>query len=224
MSQNKMCHVPICHNVTNIMDDIMVRKSKIEKSDHYEEIHEKLLTDTSRNVSDWLEETYGEKISYRTLERYKKNKIRMEERVEAEFNKLAEEESKEIVDDSEDIVEKNIEQKTKDTISEIVSKEKSTEDLSNTVAVTMANNMKGVAKVASELPSMFEKAKRDALDPDTNVTFKDVANICIQANKIFSDYFKDTEPDIEVNVNNDIISLSDSIEKSRQKYLQETEK
>ena len=199
----------------------MARANLIESSDHFDEIIERLSRgDKGVDVSRWLEETYNEKISPRTMNRYKKN-IKMEDRVEAELNKRAEENHEKLTSQTEVEVQRQadeIEADKKETQRKKEIKESAEETL-KTVTNTIADNMQGVAKVAAELPAMFEKAKLDAADPDTNVTFKDVTNITLQANRIFADYFKDNEPDIEVNVNNEVIGLSDSIEASRQKYV-----
>ena len=67
----------------------MARKNKIESSDHFDEIVKRLSEgETGASVSAWLENTYNEKISVRTLNRYKRN-INMPKRVEAELNKRA---------------------------------------------------------------------------------------------------------------------------------------
>lgn len=204
----------------------MARVNLIESSDHFDEIVERLSRgDKGVDVSRWLENTYGEKISPRTMNRYKKN-IKMEDRVEAEINKRAKENSEKLESQTEAEVQRQadeIEANEKEAQKRDALKESAEENI-KTVTNTIADNMQGVAKVAAELPAMFEKAKLDAADPTTNVTFKDVTNISLQANRIFAEYFKDNEPDIEVNVNNDVISLSDSIEASRQKYLKEKQK
>lgn len=204
----------------------MARVNLIESSDHFDEIVERLSRgDKGVDVSRWLENTYGEKISPRTMNRYKKN-IKMEDRVEAEINKRAKENSEKLESQTEAEVQRQadeIEANEKEAQKRDALKESAEENI-KTVTNTIADNMQGVAKVAAELPAMFEKAKLDAADPTTNVTFKDVTNITLQANRIFAEYFKDNEPDIEVNVNNDVISLSDSIEASRQKYLKEKQK
>ena len=150
----------------------------------------------------------------------------MEDRVEAEINKRAKENSEKLESQTEAEVQRQadeIEANAKEAQKRDALKESAEENI-KTVTNTIADNMQGVAKVAAELPAMFEKAKLDAADPTTKVTFKDVTNITLQANRIFAEYFKDNEPDIEVNVNNDVISLSDSIEASRQKYLKEKQK
>lgn len=204
----------------------MARKSLIESSDHFDEIVERLSrNETGKDVSAWLKDTYNEEISSRTLNRYKSTKINMEARVEAELNKRAqrkkelqekkkaeklqaEKEQSEKLDNAADSVVQN----TTDI-------RESAEDSIKTVSETIADNMRGVAKVAAEFPATFKKAKMDAQDPDSNVTSKDVARLALDANKLFNDYFKDTTPDVEVNVTNEVIGLSDSIEQSRQKYV-----
>ena len=84
------------------------------------------------------------------------------------------------------------------------------------VAQTIADNMEGVAKVASELPTIFGRAKQDARDPNSKTEWKDVANISIQANKIYNDYFKHEEDNIEININEGFGELADAIKKSRE--------
>jgi hypothetical protein len=191
----------------------LVRKNKVEKSPHFEEIVERLSAGKSaRSVSKWLKDEYNEDISHAALARYNKNCICMEDKVEAELNRRAEERKKKLEEEKEQARKENKIQQEADII-------ESAEETIKSVSETIADNMQGVAKVAAQLPNMFEKAKKDAMDPDTNVTFKDVANITLQANKIFAEYFKDTGTDVEVNVTNEVIGLSDSIEASRQKYV-----
>lgn len=198
----------------------MARKNLIESSDHFDEIVERLArNETGKDVSTWLENTYNEKISPRTLNRYKAEKIRMEERVEAELNRRAEAKKeahrKKVLQENHE----KITNVSEDRIQMRADSNESAEDTIRTVSETIADNMRGVARVAAEFPETFKKAKRDALDPDSNVTSKDVARIALDANKLFNDYFKDAGPDVEVNVNNEVIGLSDSIEQSRQKYV-----
>ena len=75
----------------------MVRKSKVEKSPHFEEIVLRLSQgESARSVSKWLKDSFNEEISHAALARYVKNNIHMEERVEAELNRRAEEKKKKI--------------------------------------------------------------------------------------------------------------------------------
>lgn len=173
----------------------LARKSKIEKSPHYHEIVNKLTAgESTRSVSNWLKKEYDEKISHTALATFYKKNISMEDKVEAELNRRAEEQK---VNDAVDTIE---------TVNETVT----------TVAQTIADNMQGVAKVASRLPEMFSNAVTEASDPNCNTSFKDVANICIQANKIFSDYFKHQDTNVEVNVNRDVtVNLLEKVKKKR---------
>lgn len=200
----------------------MARKSLIESSDHFDEIVERLSrNETGKDVSTWLKDTYNEDISPRTLNRYKATKINMEARVEAELNRRAEKkrELQEKKKAEKLKAEKEQSEKLDNATSAVVQSTTDVEETIRTVSETIADNMRGVAKVAAEFPGIFEKAKKDAQDPDSNVTSKDVARLALDANKLFNDYFKDTGPDVEVNVNNEVIGLSDSIEASRQKYV-----
>ena len=200
----------------------MARKSLIESSDHFDEIVERLSrNETGKDVSTWLKDTYNEDISPRTLNRYKATKINMEARVEAELNRRAEKKRElQKKKKAEKLkAEKEQSEKLDNATSAVVQSTTDVEETIRTVSETIADNMRGVAKVAAEFPGIFEKAKKDAQDPDSNVTSKDVARLALDANKLFNDYFKDTGPDVEVNVNNEVIGLSDSIEASRQKYV-----
>ena len=216
-----LANYDLCNKVLIDVDN-MARKSLIESSDHFDEIVERLSrNETGKDVSEWLKNTYNEEISPRTLNRYKATKINMEARVEAELNKRAQ--KKKELDKkrkSEKLkAEKEQSKKLDNATSKVVQSTTDIEENIKTVSETIADNMQGVAKVAAEFPSMFEKAKKDARDPDSNVTSKDVARLALDANKLYNDYFKDTSPDVEVNVNNEVIGLSDSIEASRQKYV-----
>lgn len=179
----------------------MARKNLIESSDHYEEIIARLSKgDSGAKVSKWLEVQYNEKISPRTLNRYKSKNIKMQDRVEAELNKRQEIKKK----------------KTNDAVQSQADKIESAEDTMNSVASIIADNMEGVAKVAAELPDIFERAKRDAVNPDKKTEWRHVANISIQANKIYNDYFKHEEDNIEININEGFGELADAIKKSRE--------
>ena len=178
----------------------VARKNKVESSPHYNEIVKRLSCgESGRSVSRWLENTYNEKISFAALNRYKNKNIKMEDRVEAELNKRQE-----------------IKNKTEKHVQSQADRIEEAEDTMSIVAQTIADNMEGVAKVAAELPDMFERAKTDAIDPDCKTEWKDVANISIQANKIYNDYFKHEESTIEIDINEGFGELADAIKKSRE--------
>ena len=140
----------------------------------------------------------------------------MENRVEAELNKRASEKS------IDNVVKKKADEK------EVA------EESINIVASTIADNMVKVAGVASNFDDDYEKVKRDADNPDIkNVTSKDVANLSLQANKLYNKYFKKDEANVEVNVNNvDLSEFFDDGEDSEilsdlddfeRRYLEEKE-
>ena len=179
----------------------MARKNLIESSDHYEEIVARLSKDESgTSVSKWLKNEYNEEISPRTLNRYKSKNIKMQDRVEAELNKRQEIKKK----------------KTEDAVQSQADKIEAAEDTMNTVAQTIADNMEGVAKVAAELPIIFNQAKSDARNPGKKTEWADVAKISIQANRIYNDYFKHEESNVEININEGFEELADAIKKSRE--------
>lgn len=73
----------------------MPPKSKVESSPHFNEIVDLLLAgETTRFVSDYLLNQYGEKISHVSLSKYKKNKLNVKA---AAKKKLIEKEKKKIL-------------------------------------------------------------------------------------------------------------------------------
>ena len=168
----------------------LAKKSKVEKSPHFDEIVTRLSKgESARSVSKWLKNQYDEDISHAALARYNKNHIAMEDRVEAELNRRAEEKKK--------LQEEKKVQEEADKI------ETATETV-NIVAETIATNMEGVAKVAAQFPDKFQQACYDAEDPDSNVTSKDVARLALDANKLYNDYFKNDETTVNVDIKPDI--------------------
>ena len=188
----------------------LVKKNKVEKSPHYEEIVTKLSRgESARSVSKWLENEYNEKISHAALARYNKNYISIEEKVEAELNRRAEEKKKKLQKEEKKL------QKEKKIIQE-ADKREAVETTVNNVAETIANNMEGVAKVAAQFPERFEQACHDALNPDSNVNSKDVAKLSLDANKLYNEYFKQDDTNVEVNVNKDVtVNLIERVKKKR---------
>ena len=180
----------------------LVKKSKVEKSPHFDEIVARLSKgESARSVSKWLKNQYGEDISHAALARYNKNHIAMEDRVEAELNRRAEEKKK--------LQEKKLQEEKEDEI------ETATETV-NIVAETIATNMEGVAKVAAQFPDKFEQACEDVEDPDSNVTSKDVARLALDANKLYNDYFKNDETTVNVDIKPDItVNLLDKMKEKR---------
>lgn len=190
----------------------LARKNKVEESPHFNEIVKRLSEgESGRKVSAWLENTYNEKISFAALNRYKSKNIRMEDRVEAELNKRAKKKKKKPKKN------KKVQAQTEKEVQKQADEKENAEETINSVAETIAINMEGVASVAAQFPERFEEACKDAQDPNSNVTSKDVARLSLDANKLYNEYFKQDEP-VEVNINNGLIGLAESIEKSKKEY------
>ncbi|WP_304103810.1 hypothetical protein [Methanobrevibacter ruminantium] len=190
----------------------MARKNKVEESPHFNEIVKRLSEgESGRKVSAWLENTYNEKISFAALNRYKSKNIRMEDRVEAELNKRAKKKKKKPKKN------KKVQAQTEKEVQRQADEKETAEETINSVAETIAINMEGVASVAAQFPERFEEACKDAQDPNSNVTSKDVARLSLDANKLYNEYFKQDEP-VEVNINNELIGLAESIEKSKKEF------
>ena len=180
----------------------LVKKSKVEKSPHFDEIVTRLSKgESARSVSKWLKNQYDEDISHAALARYNKNHIAMEDRVEAELNRRAEEKKK-LQEEKKKAQEKEAQQEKK--VQEEADKIETATETVNIVAETIATNMEGVAKVAAQFPEKFQQACYDAEDPDSNVTSKDVARLALDANKLYNDYFKNDETTVNVDIKPDI--------------------
>lgn len=188
----------------------LVRKSKVEKSPHFEEIVTRLsVGESARSVSKWLKNEYNETISHAALARYNKNCISMEGKVEAELNRRAEEKKKQLEIEKDKVEKEKLVQQKADEI-------ESAEETVSIVAETIATNMEGVAKVAAQFPDRFEQACMDAMDEDSNVTSKDVARLALDANKLYNDYFKQEGPNVEVNVGKEVtVNLLERIKEKR---------
>ena len=188
----------------------LVKKTKVEKSPHFEEIVTRLSKgESARSVSKWLKNEYDEDISHAALSRFNKNFIRMEDKVEAELNRRAEEKKKLELEKQKEVREKELIQQKANGI-------ESANETINSVAETIAINMEGVAKVASQFPERFEQACNDAEDPTSTVSSKDVAKLSLDANKLYAEYFKHEDTNVEVNVNRDVtVNLLEKIKKKR---------
>ena len=172
----------------------MPRQNKVLTSPHFNEIHERLCRgESGRSVSEWLEKTYNENISFAAMNRYKKNYIKMEEKVEVEANKILAEETTEV------IVQENVDKKVNAEIE------------TRTVATEIGEVLIGMTKVAKNFPDDYEDMKKAAKNPDSPVTEKDVAQMSYNAGKTIEDYSKSQDTNVEVNVN----SLTASFNKDK---------
>lgn len=189
---------------------IMIKKSKVELSPHFNEIYAKLCEGVSaRKISEWLKNEYNENISYVTISRYKKNNINLAEQVEERINeKLAtKKESEKPIKIKDHTAEKqSIE---KEAIEKESEKQIQIQKQNHTVTTIMADNMLGVMGVAEQLPKNYKKMVNEAKDPDSRTSFKDVTKLALEANKIVNDYFNKQDTELNVNVNNNLNKLFD---------------
>lgn len=186
----------------------MARKSKIETSSHYNEIVDLLVAGYSgRYVSDYLENQYNEKISYVSLNKYKKEKLNVKAAVKQK------------------IIEKEKEKATAKQAEKEINARESFE-------VATDYRFKDIQK----LDTLISQADDIQLDLDNiniwdeqkydpykeqNLKIK-MKELGLKALKL--KYELIDEEELNVNIQDDrIIGLAESIEKSRQKYL-ETEK
>ena len=187
----------------------MARKSKVETSSHYNEIVELLVAGYSpRYVSNYLDDEYNEKISHVALNNYKKNNLNVKAAVKKK------------------IIEKEKEKK------QIVSKKVESElQAQETFEIAADYRFRDIQKL-DDLISQAEAINIDLderpWDEDKYDPYKE-QNLKLKMKKLGLDAIKlkyelVDEEELNVNVQSEnVIGLAESIEKSRQKYLKETE-
>lgn len=159
----------------------MPPRGKVESSEHYAEIHELLLKGKSpRWISNYLKNEYDEIIGYSAIYNYQKKNINIEEQTIEEVNRRATEKAvKEKADTQEQIFE-----------------------TTNYVISQGAENLEGILDVAKNFPRDYKEVRTAISDPDSKVSEKDVAELSYKANKLYLDFIKKQDTNVEVNVNN----------------------
>ena len=188
---------------------LMARKSKVETSSHYNEIVDLLVAGYSgRYVSDYLQNQYGEKISYVALNNYKKNNLNVKAAVKQKIIEKEKQKSK---------------AENKQADKEIQAKESF-----ELAADYRYNDIKKLDDLIGQAESINIDLDihpgDEKYDPykEQNLRIK-MKKLGLKAIKLKYDLID--EDDLNVNINDDrVIGLAESIEKSRQKYLQETQK
>ena len=184
----------------------MARRNKVETSPHFNEIVDLLVAGYStRYVSDYLSNEYGEKISHVALNNYKKEKLNVKAAVR----------------------QKVIEKQKEKTIEKQADKEISATESFDAAVDFRFNDIKKLDDLISEAESV--KVDLDIpYDDEYYNPYKEQA-LRIKMKKLALDAIKlkyelIDEDELNVNIKDEkIIGLAESIEKSRQKYLQETE-
>lgn len=189
----------------------MARKSKVETSPHYNEIVELLVAGHSgRYVSNYLENEYDEKISYVALNNYKKNNLNVKAAVKKK------------------IIEKEKEKKQKPIDDAVGKKVESELQAQETFEIAADYRFKDIQKL-DDLISQAEDIEIYLDIRDENYNPYKEQSLRLKMKKLGLDAIKlkyelIDEEELNVNVQNEnIIGLAESIEKSRQKYLKETE-
>ena len=181
----------------------MARKSKVETSTHYNKIVELLVAGYSaRYVSNYLEDEYNEKISHVALNNYKKNNLNVKAAVKKK------------------ILEKEKEKQ--------INKEVQAQETFEIAADYRFKDIQKLDDLISQAESITIDLDERPCDEDKYDPYKEQRNkiklkeLGLKAIKL--KYELIDEEELNVNVQNEnIIGLAESIEKSRQKYLKETE-
>lgn len=190
----------------------MAPKSKVEKSEHFNEIVDLLLSGFSgRYVSDYLLNEYDEKISHVAINKYKKNNLNVNAEVK---KKLIKEEKK------------KLQKKKKSDTKQAVSKE-----LIKDESISAAANIK--YKDVKILDDLITDAKNIKLNLDGFITDEvphdpykeeklkmDYKKLGLQAIKVKHDILKDDNT-LDVNINHGLSELFD--EEDILRFIDESE-
>lgn len=196
----------------------MARKNKIETSPHYNEIVDLLVAGYSgRYVSEHLQNQYNEKITHATLNKYKKNNLNVKAAVRQKIiEKEKEKKSQELEKASKKAIDKEATKKlqVKESIEAAADyRYKDVQKLDNIISESEATTIDLSTCENAEKPDPYKLI-------ELQIKLKKLG---IEAMKL--KYELIDEEELEVNINeNGIIGLAESIEKSRQKYLQELKK
>lgn len=186
----------------------MPPKSKVELSDHFNEIVDLLLSGFSpRYVSDYLLNEYDEKISHTAINNYKKKNLNVKAEVKKE---LIKEEKKKLQKKKE----KELSKKTKKAASAEVKKELDKEESLAAATNIKLKDVKSLDKLISEandieLELHHLHPSEDKYDPYKEDKLKmEYKKLGLQAIKTKHDILKDDNT-IDVNINQGLSELFD---------------
>lgn len=178
----------------------MPPKSKVAQSIHYNEILDKIREGkSSREISRWLKDEYDEDIGHGAISRYKRDNL------EAEALDIADVNLKKEVEDPVDVEKKSIEEKH---VTDRANAIQEGTAIGRGIAEATASQIQGLLKVSEDYPEAVRKMEKEADDPDSNTSWKDVASEKRNAQKLYLDFIKNQESNVEVNVDNHIADLS----------------
>ena len=160
----------------------MPRKSKVELSPHFEEIVDLLLQgESGRNISNYLKNQYNEEIGFNSINTYRRNHIKLEDKVIRE-------------------VDRRLNEKTQKVASKKVDQIEHIEESTNAIVGATANQLEGLINVGANFGEDYISMKKAMVDPNSKVSEKDVADMSYKANRLYFDYIKHDESNVEVNV------------------------
>jgi len=175
----------------------------VEDSPHFNEIVRLLSSGKGGTyVSNYLFDNYGEKISHATLNRYKKSNIKIDEQVHQEL---------------ENIIEKTVKEETDKKVELI----ETAENDKQLVAKKTAEQLQSLLDVSEDYPETVKKMEEEAKDPTSKISWKDVAKEKRNAKKLYLDYMKSQETNVEVNIDNNLGTFVDDSEVMR--FINESE-
>lgn len=178
----------------------MPPKSKVAQSIHYNEIMDKIREGkSSREISRWLKKEYNEDIGHGAISRYKKDNL------EAEALDIADVNLKKKHENPLDNEKKSIEKKH---VTDRAAAIQEGTVIGRGIAEATAEQIQGLLDVSRDYPDAVRKMESEADDPDSNTSWKDVANEKRNAQKLYLDFIKSQENNVEVNVENNMNDLS----------------
>jgi len=203
----------------------MTRRNKIETSDHYNEIVELLVAGYSgRYVSDYLDNEYDEKISYVSLNKYKKEKLNVKAAVRQKILEKEKEKQEKLKQQEEE----QQQEKIKPAIEKEADKEIQAQETFEVATDYRYRDIQKLDALIEAAESVNMDLNNIPYDDDKYDPYKE-QNLKLKLKKLGLDAIKlkyelIDEDELNVNIKDEkIIGLAESIEKSRQKYFQETE-
>lgn len=176
---------------------------KVESSQHFNEIVRLLSSGKGGTyVSNYLLENYGEEISHTTLNIYKKDNIDVDGKVRQEL---------------ENILEQSVQEETDKKVESL----ETAENDKQLVAKKTAEQLQCLLDVSEDYPETVKKMEEEANDPLCKTSWKDVAKEKRNAKKLYLDYMKSQDTNVEVNVDNNLCGFVDDSEVVR--FINESE-
>ena len=178
----------------------MPPRSKVEKSPHYKEIVDLLLSGQSgRTVSKYLMDTYNEDIGYGSINTFKRNHLDIE----------AEVKTRELTKQKQQQLQKKQEEQKQEAILERA-------EIESDVAVAKEEAITKLAQALHVIEFFINTYGEEVVITmmnDAEVKSDSKLNLLLKAIKYYLDFYKDDKP--EVNINNQTLTTSFNKDKIR---------